>query len=172
VTRAGGGVGRPAGANAAYQAAIDSLCFKEFGAWVFANQTHVADLINDDLRTTLLSCVAAADGGVADGGCVEPGKSYYAYLLANILTADPAGAPILYMQGLDDDIMPPSSEAACNIQKLEADGVTPQVCTDAKASHTTVVQRNILYAISWGEALLDGEPLPTCSSTGMPTCSP
>jgi hypothetical protein len=39
---------------------------------VNANATHVGDLIDDELRTTLLAC-AGADGG--SGGCVDPGKS-------------------------------------------------------------------------------------------------
>jgi hypothetical protein len=50
--------------------------------------------------------------------------------------------------------------------------VTPQVCTDPTAEHTTVVQQNIMFAIQWGEALLAGKTLPTCSSAGMPTCTP
>jgi hypothetical protein len=165
------GDGLPDGGNAAYVSAITSLCFEEFGAWVFANQLHVEDLINDNLRTTLLSCVSGADGG-ADSGCVDPGKSYYEYLKGNILTEDSKGAPVLYVQGLADTIMPPASEAACNILKMEADGLTPQLCTDPTAEHTTVVQQNIMFAIQWGEAVLDGKPLPTCSSAGMPTCTP
>jgi pimeloyl-ACP methyl ester carboxylesterase len=165
------GDGLPTTGNAGYVSAITSLCYAEFGSWVFSSQTEVGDLINSDLRTSLLACVADADGGT-EAGCAEPGKSYYENMKANILTADSAGAPILYVQGLADTIMPPASEAACNLQKLAADGVTPQVCTDPTAEHTTVVQQNILFAISWAEALLDGKPLPTCSGAGMPACTP
>jgi hypothetical protein len=93
-------------------------------------------------------------------------------LQSNILTSDKDGAPVLYVQGLADIIMPPASEAACNIQKMEADGLTPQVCTDSAAQHQTVVQRNIMFALQWGQALLAGTSLPTCSAAGMPTCTP
>jgi hypothetical protein len=154
----------------AYASAVSSLCFLEFGAWVNANAPHVADLINPDLRATLLAC-AGIDAG-ADAGCADPGKSYYDYLNSSILTSDSSGAPVLYMQGLADIIMPPGTEAACNIEKMEADGLTPQVCTDALAQHQTVVQRNIMFAIQWGQALLAGKPLPTCSAAGMPKCTP
>ena len=68
--------------------------------------------------------------------------------------------------------MPPASEAACNLEKLAADGVTPQVCTDSAASHTDVVGRNMAFAIQWAQALLSDNPLPTCSSAGMPACTP
>ena len=50
--------------------------------------------------------------------------------------------------------------------------VTTQVCTDGTASHTTVVPRNVAFAVQWGEAKLDGQALPACSSVGMPPCTP
>jgi pimeloyl-ACP methyl ester carboxylesterase len=162
--------GFPASNAVTYGNAVDSICFLEFGAWVNANAPHVSDMIDPTLRTTLLSC-AGVDGG-ADAGCVDPGKSYYGFLSSNILTSDGSGAPVLYIQGLADVIMPPASEAACNIQKMESDGLTPQVCTDALGQHQTIVPRNIMFAIQWGQALLAGTALPTCSAAGMPTCTP
>jgi len=106
-------------------------------------------------------------------GCVEPAKSYHDFMQKNVLTGDPKGAPILFIQGIADTIMPAASEAACNLDKLHADGVTPQVCTDLTAVHTNVVPRNIGFALSWGQAILQKGTLPACpSSDGMPSCTP
>ncbi len=161
--------GFPAPARAGFDSAVTSLCQAPLGGWLQGNALHVKDFVDDELRTSLLACV---DGGDQAAGCVEPGKSYHAYLESNLVTADPKGAKVLYVQGLSDYIMPAASEAACNVQKLLADGVTPQVCVDAAAQHQTVVDRNADFAIRWGLALLDGQPLPACSDLGMPPCLP
>jgi hypothetical protein len=79
---------------------------------------------------------------------------------------------MVYVQGLLDYIMPAQSEAACNIAKLQADGVSPQVCVDPGAQHTNVVGRNMDFGLQWGQAVLKGTPLPTCSAIGMPACTP
>ncbi len=80
---------------------------------------------------------------------------------------------MLFVQGLADIIMPPDSEAACNLDKLAKDGVTPQLCIDPQGQHTTVVGRNMDFVITWVQALLAGQPLPTtCQSTGLPACKP
>jgi hypothetical protein len=157
----------PAANQSGIGGAIASLCETPLGGYLQAFDLNVSDLIDDTFRTTLLACINGQSAG-----CVDPGQSYYAFLEQNFLTADPNGPPILYVQGLADIIMPPASEAACNIMKLEAEGVTPQVCVDPAAQHTNVVGRNQDFAMKWGRALLGGESLPTCSSTGMPTCTP
>jgi hypothetical protein len=54
---------------------------------------------------------------------------------------------------------------------LEAGGVTPQVCTDATASHTNVVNRNIAFGIQWAEAVLAGTARPPCAASALPACS-
>jgi hypothetical protein len=91
---------------------------------------------------------------------------------ANILTADRNGPPVLYVQGLLDTIMLPSEEAACNIEKLQADGVLPTICTDSGAQHTDILARDVAYAVSWVDATLARQTPPACSSSGMPACSP
>jgi hypothetical protein len=68
--------------------------------------------------------------------------------------------------------MPPDEEAACNIDQLGAAGVEVQVCVDTPAEHTTVVPRNVAFAVQWSEAKLEGGTPPTCSSSGMPACQP
>jgi hypothetical protein len=149
--------------------AIESLCQTPLGGYIQGTDLHVGDLIDDTLRTTLLACV---DSNGAGAGCVEPGKSYYAFLSNDVLTADRNGAPVLYVQGLLDEIMPAASEAACNLQKLAADGVVPELCVDPTADHLTIVHQNIAFAISWGEAILAGTPPPSCDPASLPVCIP
>jgi hypothetical protein len=164
----------PAANQSGIGGAITSLCGTPLGGYLQASDLHISDFIDDTFRTTLLACINAGDAGAGDSGsgCVDPGRSYYAFLQQNILTANPAGPPMLYVQGLADYIMPAASEAACNIAKLQADGVAPQVCVDAPAQHTDVVGRNQDFAMKWGEAVLQGTALPACSSAGMPACTP
>jgi dienelactone hydrolase len=160
--------GFPANNRSRMGTAIETSCLIELGGFVQGYAPHVSGLIDDTLRTTFLSCVDDASGA----GCIAPGKALYQELIANQVTNDPTGAPVLYVQGLKDTVMPPAAEAACNLQKLQADGLTPQACTDAAAQHTDVVERNIAFGIQWAEAVLAGKSPPTCSAAGMPTCQP
>jgi dienelactone hydrolase len=175
--------GFPAAKRAQIDSAVTTLCQTPLGLNLQINEPLVGDLFDPTFNATMLACIdGGLDGGVADGGgdagdagpgCVDPGRSYYEFLQQNILTADPNGPPMLYVQGLADVIMPPASEAACNLVKLAKDGVTPQVCVDAQALHTNVVGRNMDFALSWAFALLGNEALPTsCPSTGLPACTP
>ena len=165
------GDGFPAANQAGIDGAVQSVCQTPLGGYLQINEPLVGDIFDPTLRTTLLACIGGADAGV-DAGCTDPGLSLYTFLNDNFVTADPNGPPILFIQGLQDVIMPPASEAACNIAKLQKDGVTPQVCTDAAAIHTNVVNRNMDFAIPWAMAVLGGQPLPQCSSAGMPACTP
>jgi pimeloyl-ACP methyl ester carboxylesterase len=156
----------PSGEQSDISSAVTSLCETPLGGVIQGAYTHLGDLIDPTLRSTLVDCI---DGAT----CVDPGKTYFDFLQQNFVTADPNGPPILYVQGLADPIMPPASEAACNIAKLQADGVSPQVCTDLEAIHTNVVGRNMAFALQWAQALLGGDALPACpSSSGMPACTP
>jgi pimeloyl-ACP methyl ester carboxylesterase len=155
----------PADEQSDISSAVTSLCQTDLGGVIQGAYTHLGDLIDPTLRSTLVDCINGAS-------CIDPGLTYYNFLEQNFVTADPDGPPILYVQGLADVIMPPASEAACNLEKLAADGVTPQVCTDSAASHTDVVGRNMAFALGWAQALLAGNPLPACSSAGMPACTP
>lgn len=163
------GEGFPAASQAGIDNAVSTLCQTPLGGYLQANEPHVGDIFDPTFRSAMLACI---DGGDAGASCVDPASSYYTFLNHNILAANPDGPPLLFVQGLADVIMPPASEAACNIAKLMADGVTPQVCVDAEAQHTNVVGRNMDFAIPWALALLGGQPLPTCSAAGMPACTP
>jgi hypothetical protein len=116
----------------------------------------------------LLACV---DGDTA--GCTEPARSYYGFLLANVLQPDPAGAPVLLLQGLMDSVMPPAEEAACVADKLKAAGVTPLVCTEVFALHTSIVSAKMELALEWAEAVLAGTTPPGCpDDLDLPDCTP
>jgi len=157
-----------ASARSGMQGALESMCLKEFGGYLQGVAPYVKQIFDTPFRTSLVACLA--DGKSV--GCVEPGKSYADFLRKNVLKVDAKGAPLLYVQGLFDQILPPNTEAACNLIKLEFDGLKPQVCADTLATHTSVVGRNIAFAVEWGEAMLAGKTPPTCSSDGMPACSP
>ena len=158
----------PAAGRSGIDNAAMTLCQTPLGGYLQATAVHVGDLFDPAFRTALLACIAGGDG---DAGCVAPARGWYDFQQANFVTADPAGAPVLYLQGLADVIMPPAREAACNIAKLTADGVTPQVCVDGPADHQTVVGRNTDFALGWARALLGGTALPSCSAAGMPACT-
>jgi acetyl esterase/lipase len=138
----------------------------EFGGYLQGTDFHVVDEFDPTFRASLSACIAGTSG------CNAREASYFAFLQQNILTNDPTGAKVLFVQGLADIVMTPAQEGACNMAKLTADGLTPQLCTDTTATHTNVTQRNINFAIGWAQAVATGGALPTCSSSGMPACTP
>jgi pimeloyl-ACP methyl ester carboxylesterase len=156
----------PAAQRASIMGSVESLCTIQLGAALGINQLHVRDLVDDGFRTALLACV---DGGA---GCTGVAATFFAWLGANVVRADPAGAPVLIIQGLGDQVMPAASEAACDVAKLRAEGVVPDVCSDTFATHDTVLERKIEHAFAWAEAAVAGQARPVCSSTFLPTCSP
>ena len=163
------GDGFPAAARSGIDNAAMTMCQTPLGGYLQATAPHVGDLFDAAFRTALLACIGGGDGAA---GCVTPARDWYDFLVANVLLADAAGPPVLYVQGLTDGIMPPAREAACNLAKLQADGVTPQLCTDAGANHETVVARNMDFALGWARALLAGGARPSCSAAGLPACTP
>jgi pimeloyl-ACP methyl ester carboxylesterase len=156
----------PQGEQAGIQGAITTLDETDLGAYLQGVATSVGDLFDSDFRTSLLACMQGAQG------CSGLGSRFYGWMENDLVPPDPAGAPVLYVQGLSDSIMPPQHEAACNIDELQAAGVSVQVCTDGPAEHTTVVPRNVAFALDWTEARLFGGTLPACSAAGMPVCQP
>ncbi|MFI5299840.1 MAG: alpha/beta hydrolase family protein [Polyangiales bacterium] len=147
--------------------AADTLCLTPYGGYLQGVAVHLNDLFSAAEQTTFLACVADP----TSAGCTAPGQDLYQFMLGNVLHGDPAGAPILYVQAMLDTIMPANEEAACNLDKLAADGVHPTICTDATGIHTNVVVNNIVFAMKWAEALVAGTTPPTCTNSGMPACS-
>lgn len=164
---AAAGDGFPAGERASIVQAIEGQCLIPLGGILQANQPRIGELTDEALRSSLLACI---DGGASAPGCVEPGASFHAFLQGNILHGDPGGAPILYIQGLADQILPAAEEAACNVAALRADGVSPEVCSDGAATHATVLGRNLGHALAWGQAVLAGTSRPACASATLPAC--
>jgi dienelactone hydrolase len=163
---ANAGVAFPAANRADIAQAVTTQCQTPFGGYIQAVAPHVGDLFDDGFRTSMLACV---DG---TAGCIGPASQMHAWMTSDLVAPDPKGAPVLYVQGLADTIMPPAEEAACNIGLLESAGVSVQTCVDPVSTHTALVPRNAAFALAWGEAKLDGASLPACSALGMPTCTP
>jgi pimeloyl-ACP methyl ester carboxylesterase len=156
----------PSAQRTSFDGAINSLSQVPLGGFLQANALHVGDFIDDAFRTSLLACING-------GSCVDPGKSYFDFVNKDQVVPDGNGAPVLYVQGLADYVMPAPTEAACNIAFLESHGVTPQVCVDPAGQHETVVARNMDFVIPWVQARLAGTQAPACTTTGvMPPCIP
>lgn len=153
----------PVATAAGTVAALESRCLIDLGAWLPSQRTRVRDLIDDTLRTTFLACVDGA-------GCVNPGKQLYDGLLSDLVPGDPLGAPVLYLQGGLDTVMPVGEEAACNVPYLRTDLVPLTYCTDNVAAHHNVLSRNVELVRRWGEATMLGMPPPACSGVGPPAC--
>jgi dienelactone hydrolase len=143
--------------------ALESRCLIDLGAWLPINRQYVRDLMDDTLRTSFLSCV---DGN----GCSGPGQRLYDGLVTDLMPGDPGGAPVLYLQGSLDTVMPVGEEAACNVPYLRGNGVPLTYCTDGAAAHNDIFRRNVELIRTWGEATMLGETPPACSGTMPPAC--
>jgi pimeloyl-ACP methyl ester carboxylesterase len=163
-----GGQVFPAAFSSGIVNAINSLCLVEFGGYLQGMEFHVSDWLDDTLRQGFLACVDNPTGA----SCTGNGQILYQKMAANVLTGDPAGAPVLYIQGSSDIVMPPAEEAACNVAKLEEDGVSVETCVVDGASHQSVVGQKIGFAISWVEAVLSGSARPVCTNGVLPACTP
>lgn len=144
---------------------IERLCTVPLGGALDVQQPHLRDLVDDGFRTAMLACI---DG---TAGCVEPARSFHAWLLRDQVTADAGGARVLVIAGLADQVMPAASEAACDVQKLRNEGVVPDVCTDTFATHDTVLEAKIEHGLAWLDAVVTGGTPPTCQ-TLLPACTP
>jgi predicted esterase len=176
---ASAGVTFPASLQSGVGSSLMSMCEVPFGGYIQGVAPTAGDLFDDGFRASLLAClgdpVAESDAG-ADAGpatCTGVASQFYTWMQHDLVPPDPGGAPVLYVQGLADTVMPPNQEAACNIGQLTAAGVPVQVCVDTPAEHTTVVPRNVAFALQWSLAKLGGSAAPACASTGsMPACQP
>ena len=167
-----GGAAFPSGVKSTFVNDMDNLCgVVAIGAAIYIAArppfgAKNGDLFDPAFRTSLSACF----GSAASSGCSGLGKDFYTHFEANHLHGDPAGAPVLLVQGLLDTVLPPAKEAACIAQKLTSEGLTPQVCVDPVAQHSDIVSRNIKTAIDWVEARLAGMPAPACpTQTALPS---
>jgi pimeloyl-ACP methyl ester carboxylesterase len=148
--------------------AIESQCLIALGGWLPSNRTRVRDLIDETLRSTFLACV----DGPTSPACQDPGKTYYDGLVADVMRGDPMGAPVMYLQGALDTVMPVGEEAACNVPAMRAAGVRLTYCSDSGAVHGNIYDRNVELVRTWAEAVLNGATPPTCSAGTLPSCPP
>ncbi len=123
-----------------------------------------ADVLDGAFLQTARACLAG------DPGCGPPGDGYVQRAVDNIVSADPDGGEVLILQGLEDQ-RTTAQNTACIVDKLVADGVTPQVCTLADAEHGDIVHRTIAFAADWAFALAAGAGLPACAESALPPCT-
>ena len=147
--------------------ALDGMCLIVFGGWVQGTHFKLGDLVDEGFRASTIACLDTP----TDPACQEPGKSYLQFLRDNIIPGDPTGAPVLYLQGMFDTVMPPAEEAACNVPKLQQDGVDLTFCTSG-ALHSNIVALDGDLAQRWAEAKLSGTQVPTCNASPLAPCPP
>ncbi len=155
----------PAGERSSLVSSIESLCTVQLGGALDAQQPRLGDLVEDAFRLAVIACI---DG---TSGCTGTGKLFHDWMVADFVTADPTGARVLIAQGLADQVMPAAGEAACDVAKLRAEGVSPELCTDATATHDTVLANKIEDVVAWTEARIMGTTPPVCASQTLPACS-
>jgi len=155
----------PVGERASLASSIESLCTIPLGGALDAQQPRLRDLVDDVFRRQVLACI---DG---TSGCAGTGKQFHDWLVSDFVTADAQGARVLIAQGLADQVMPAAGEAACDVAKLRAEGVQPDLCTDALSTHDTVLEKKIEDVVAWIEAVATGAVPPVCDSQSLPACS-
>ena len=160
-----GGESFPADERASITSSINSLCTIPLGGALGAQQTRLEDLVDETFRLQVIACI---DG---TAGCTGLGKAFHDWLVDDIVEADPEGARVLITQGLGDQVMPAAGEAACDVAKLRAEGIEPDICSDTTATHDTVLERKIEHVVAWVEAVATGATRPTCSSSTLPSCN-
>lgn len=155
----------PATERASIIDAIESLCTVPLGGSLNAQQPRLRDIVDATFRQQVLACIDALPG------CTGTGATFHQWMTSDFVTADPAGAPVMIVQGLGDQVMPAAGEAACDVAKLRADGVEPVVYVDSTATHDTVLERRIEDVVAWTEALATGAPPPVFSTPALPACN-
>jgi len=160
--------GFPAADRTAMVNALDSMCLIGFGGWVQGTHYKLGDLVDEGLRSSTLACLDTPN----EPACKEPGKGYLQYLRDNLVPPDGQGAPVLYVQGMLDTVMPVTEEAACNVPRLQQAGVDLTLCTDSGGGHANIVDRQGEFAVRWAEARLSGMQPPTCAATQLAPCPP
>lgn len=155
----------PAAERASLASSIESLCTVPLGGALDAQQPRLRDLVDETFRLQVLACI---DG---TPGCNGPGQQFHAWMVSDFVTADAQGARVLVTQGLADQVMPAAGEAACDVAKLRAEGVVPELCTDALSTHDTILEKKIEDVVAWIEAVATGATPPVCASQALPACT-
>ena len=138
-------------------------CYSELLGTVQFEAIYYSELFEETFVDTGAQCLT---GGAA---CGPPGQGFIERVEWDQVPMDPAGGPILVVQGLLDDVISPES-TACVVEALEADGAQVQACTDASVGHEDVTPATLPFIFEWAQALIAGEPLPECSDSELPVC--
>jgi len=159
----------PAAMRTGLDNAINTQCLVGLGAWIQLDMLHTGDLIDDTLRTGLLACIAAEG---PDAGCTGNAAAYYQALLDDQLDMPSDGGPVLLVQGLLDQIMPPAGEGACIAQKLVSSGVDFTPCVFSSSDHTDIMDQHP-SGVAWVESVLAGGARASCGDSGamLPACT-
>jgi hypothetical protein len=143
-------------------AALERDCIRTLPTTIPAAAPSFGDLLDETFRAGLVSC---ADGGA----CTGTSQAMWDWQGANVLTPDATGASVLLYTGTEDTTVTPE-DAACVVDRLEANGVAPTVCVD-DSTHQTIVDHRIAWTVDYAEAFLAGTTLPACPTTGtLPAC--
>ncbi len=157
-----GGDAFPAGSRSGLVGAIDGLCLVPLGGYIQTTMLHTGDLIDSTLRDGIVACLDA-------NGCTGVASDYYSWMIDNQLAPDPSNGPVLIVQGLLDQIMPPAKEAACVRDKLVGAGVQVSTCAFPTATHATIMDQHA-SGVTWIESTLDGNTPAQCASIDLGSC--
>jgi len=146
----------------AIENAVSTMCLVELTLWTTLNAPTLGSLLDDAFYQSAHDCMTG-------GACVEPGAGYVDRMRSNLQPLDPAGAPVLFVQGLLDEIRAPDS-ARCMVEAMTAQGVPPQLCVDEGANHMNIARRNMAFILQWTDAVLGGADLPRCLNETLPAC--
>ena len=160
-----GGDSFPAAHRSSIIGSVESLCTVPLGGALDSRQRYLRDIVDDTFRRQVLGCI----DGTAE--CAGTGKTFHDWLVADFVTADPAGARVLIAQGLNDQVMPAAGEAACDVAKLRAEGVQPDLCIDSAATHDSVLEKRIEDVVAWTEAVATGAVPVQCAPQALPACN-
>jgi hypothetical protein len=155
----------PVEERASITGSIESLCTVPLGGALGAQQLRLRELVDETFRVAMLACIDGA------AGCSGDAQAFHQWITNDFVTADPAGARVLIVQGLGDQVMPAAGEAACGVDKLRAEGVQPEICADSTATHDSVLERRIEDVVAWIEAVVTGATAPVCGSQSLPACN-
>lgn len=155
----------PANERSSIVSSIESLCTVPLGGALDGQQPRLRDLVDDAFRLQVIACIDST------AGCTGTGKLFHDWMVSDFVTADAQGARVLITQGLADQVMPAAGEAACDVAKLRAEGVQPDLCTDASSTHDTILEKKIEDVVAWTEAVITGATPPVCASQTLPACN-
>ena len=143
---------------------IWSECYDELLSTVQFEAIYYSELFEESFAATGAACLTGI------GACAQPGQGFIERIRADPIPMDPAGGPILVVQGLLDAEIPPEA-TACVVEDIAASGATHQVCTEALTGHDDTLWAAAPFIVEWTQAAIAGDPLPACAASELPVCS-